>query len=116
MSGGVNNVTVLLRGGSRDGETTTVDVGVRRLLAASQAPGLIDVYEEATGDAAEPGGDGGATVFGDNDDASAPGGDEGATVFVFVGQEPAGDLAPELQHAPASTPPRDPATDPRTDQ
>ena len=36
---------VVLRGGSRDGESTDVDEHVERLLAASEAPGLIDIYE-----------------------------------------------------------------------
>ena len=37
--------TVVLVGGSRDGESTVVDDDVRRLLAHSDAPGLLDVYE-----------------------------------------------------------------------
>ena len=73
---------VLLRGGVRDGESTTVQEGVKRLLAASDAPGLIEVYE-ANGETAR--------LPGNNDDAF---------VFVHTGQEPAGDLAPELQHSP----------------
>jgi hypothetical protein len=73
---------VVLRGGVRDGESTTVQEGVRRLLAASDAPGLVEVYE-ANGETGR--------VKGNNDDA---------LVFVHVGQEPAGDLAPELQHSP----------------
>ena len=73
---------VLLRGGVRDGESTTVQEGVRRLLAASDAPGLLEVYE-ANGETAE-----------------VEGNPEPALVFVHVGQEPAGDLAPELQHSP----------------
>jgi hypothetical protein len=73
---------VLLRGGVRDGESTTVQEGVRRLIAASDAPGMIEVYE-ANGETGR--------VKGNNDDA---------LVFVHVGQEPAGDLAPELQHSP----------------
>ena len=73
---------VVLRGGVRDGESTTVQSGVRRLLAASDAPGLIEVYE-ANGETAH--------VGGNNDDA---------LVFIHVGQEPAGDIAPELQHSP----------------
>ena len=73
---------VLLRGGIRDGDSTTVQSGVRRLLAASDAPGMIEVYE-ANGETAH--------VKGNNDDA---------LVFVHVGQEPAGDIAPELQHSP----------------
>lgn len=75
---------VVLRGGVRDGESTTVQEGVRRLLAASDAPGMVEVYE-ANGETDH--------VRGNNDDA---------LVFVHVGQEPAGDLAPELQHSPTS--------------
>ena len=74
---------VVLRGGVRDGESTTVQDGVRRLLAASDAPGLVEVYE-ANGQTAE-----------------VAGNPEAALVFVHVGQEPAGDLALELQHSPA---------------
>ena len=73
---------VVLRGGVRDGESTTVQEGVRRLIAASDAPGLVEVYE-ANGETDR--------VRGNSDDA---------LVFVHVGQEPAGDLAPELQHSP----------------
>ena len=36
--------TVVLRGGSRDGDSTEVADDVERLLAASDAPGLVDVY------------------------------------------------------------------------
>ena len=74
---------VVLRGGVRDGESTTVQDGVRRLLAASDAPGLVEVYE-ANGQTEEVAGNPAA-----------------ALVFVHVGQESAGDLAPELQHSPA---------------
>ena len=73
---------VVLRGGSRDGESTVVQEGVRRLLAASDAPGLLDVYE-ANGETAH--------VAGNNEDA---------LVMIHVGQEPAGDVAPELLHSP----------------
>lgn len=73
---------VLLRGGVRDGDSTTVQAGVRRLLAASDAPGLVEVYE-ANGETAH--------VRGNNQDA---------LVFLHVGQEPAGDLAPEMLHSP----------------
>lgn len=69
---------VVLRGGSRDGESTSVDDGVRRLVAASDAPGMFDVYE-ANGETAEV--DGNA---------------EQALVFIHAGMEPAGDT-PELQ-------------------
>ena len=73
---------VVLRGGVRDGDSTTVQSGVRRLLAASDAPGMIEIYE-ANGETGR--------VRGNSEDA---------LVFIHVGQEPAGDLAPELQHSP----------------
>ena len=60
---------VVLRGGVRHGESTVIENGVRRLLAASDAPGLVEVYE-ANGET--------ETVEG------GP-----ALVFVHVGQEPA---------------------------
>ncbi len=72
---------VVLRGGSRDGESTIVQEGVRRLLAASNAPGLLDVYE-ANGETAH--------VAGNQRDA---------LVLIHVGQEPAGDVPPELLHS-----------------
>ena len=68
---------VVLEGGSRDGESTRVAEGVRRLLAASDAPGLLDVYEA----------DGRTT-------------DEGELVFVLVAQESSEGMAPELLHFP----------------
>jgi len=71
---------VVLRGGSRDGESTMVQEGVRRVLAASDAPGLLEVYE-ANGETAE-----------------VPGNSESALVLIHVGQEPQGDLVPELGH------------------
>jgi hypothetical protein len=72
---------VVLRGGSRDGESTTVQQGVRRLLAASAAPGLVDVYE-ANGETAEVEGSGSALVL------------------VHVAQEPVDGVAPEMLHPP----------------
>lgn len=72
---------VVLRGGSRDGESTVVQDGVRRLLAASNAPGLLDVYE-ANGETAH--------VAGNQGDA---------LVMIHVGQEPAGDVNPEMLHS-----------------
>jgi hypothetical protein len=60
---------VLLRGGSRDGESTDLDEHVERLYAASEAPGLIDVYEATE------------TL------ARVEGNDDEAIVFEFVGQE-----------------------------
>ena len=73
---------VVLRGGSRDGESTTVAEGVRRVLAASVAPGLIDVYE-ANGESEH-----------------VPGNDGEALVLAHVGQEPVGDTASEMLHPP----------------
>ena len=70
---------MVLRGGSRDGESTRVQDGVRRVLAASDAPGLVDVYE-ANGETAE-----------------LAGNDELALVLIHVGQEPAGD-DPTMAH------------------
>jgi len=73
---------VVLRGGSRDGESLAVGLGVRRVLAASDAPGLLDVYE-ADGRTEH--------VSGNHDDA---------LVFIHAGQETADGVAPELLHAP----------------
>lgn len=61
---------VVLRGGSRDGESTNVDEHVERLLAASEAPGMIDVYEAT--DTTE----------------HLRGNDDAAIVYRFVSQEP----------------------------
>lgn len=72
---------VVLRGGSRDGESTWLAEGVRRLLAASVAPGMIDVYE-ANGET--------ATLRGSGE----------ALVLVHVAQEPIGETHPELLHPP----------------
>ncbi len=73
---------MVLRGGSRDGESTAVQQGVRRLLAASAAPGLIDVYE-ANGQT-----------------ETLPGNPDDALVFLHVGQEPADGIASEMLHPP----------------
>ena len=75
-------VTVVLRGGSRNGESTDVAAEVNRLYAASEAPGLLDVYEAA--EEAERG----------------PSGDE-AVVFEWVDEVPIGDVAPEAIHMPS---------------
>lgn len=64
--------TVRLTGGTRDGETTEVAEDVTRLVAASAAPGLLDVYEES--------------------------GEDG--VFELVDQESAEGIAPEALHMP----------------
>jgi hypothetical protein len=73
---------VLLRGGSRDGESTTVDEHVARLLAASEAPGMIDIYEAS------------------DEVAHVAGNDEAAIVFLFVGQEPVTDTSATHLHMP----------------
>jgi hypothetical protein len=75
---------VLLRGGSRDGESTTVDEHVERLLAASEAPGMIDVYEATT------------------ETAHVRGNDEPAIVYDFVAQEPVTQHEPAHLHMPHS--------------
>lgn len=61
---------VVLRGGSRDGESTTVQEGVRRLLTSSDAPGLLEVYE----------------ANGQTEDLE--GNPDPALVFIHVGQQP----------------------------
>lgn len=73
---------VMLRGGSRDGESTRVPEGVRRLLATSDAPGLWEIYEA------------------DGRTGQVPGNDGEALVFMHVGQEPAGDIPPGSFHGP----------------
>ena len=77
------HVTVVLRGGSRDGESTVLDEAVTRLVAVSEAPGLLDVYQ-ASDEVEEV--------------ASNP---EPARVFNFTGQEPADGWAPEAIHMQA---------------
>ena len=73
---------VLLRGGSRDGESTTVDEHVEKLYAASEAPGMIDVYE-ATEELAH--------VRGNEDEA---------IVYAFTAQEPISDHPATHLHMP----------------
>lgn len=73
---------VLLRGGSRDGESTTVDDSVERLLAASQAPGLIDVYERT------------------DEVEHVAGNDEDAVVYAFSGQQPISEVPAAHLHMP----------------
>ena len=60
---------IVLRGGSRDGDSTTVAEGVERLLTPSDAPGLLDVYEPA------------------DELVHLRGNEEPAEVWVFAGQE-----------------------------
>jgi len=73
---------VLLRGGSRDGESTTVDETVERLLAASHAPGLIDVYDRT------------------EELAHVAGNDEDALVYEFSGQQSAAEVPAANLHMP----------------
>ena len=73
---------IVLRGGSRDGESTDVDEHVERLLAASDAPGLIDVYEAT------------------DQTEHLRGNDEPAIVYDFVGQEPLTDTSALHLHMP----------------
>ena len=73
---------IVLRGGSRDGESTDVDEHVERLLAASAAPGMIDIYE--------------ATA----ETEHIRGNDEPAIVYTFVGQEPISDTSATHLHMP----------------
>lgn len=77
---GFDDPTVLLRGGSRDGETTTVAPEVTRLYAVSDAPGMLDVYEAT------------------DTRVHVSGNDVTATVFDWVGQESAAGMAPEALH------------------
>jgi hypothetical protein len=76
---------VVLRGGSRDGESTNVDEHVERLLAASQAPGLIDVYEAT------------------EEVQHLAGNDEPALVYAFVGQESLTEHEGTRLHMPHTT-------------
>ena len=69
----------VLVGGSRDGESTHVAEDVTRLLAASDAPGLLDVYEA---------------------DGSVNHVDQ--LVFTHVGQEPADGVPPDALHQPTA--------------
>jgi len=78
----LDETIVLLRGGPRDGQSTTAEAGVTRLLAASEAPGMLDVYEQT------------------DQTEHVPGNDVDAVVFEYVGPEPAGDIAPEALHMP----------------
>lgn len=74
---------VLLRGGSRNGESTTLDEHVTRLYAASEAPGMVDVYEAT------------------DELVKLAGNDEGAIVYRFTDQEPVTDTTVTHLHMPA---------------
>ena len=75
---------VLLRGGSRDGESTTVDEHVARLYAASAAPGMVDIYEAT------------------DEMSKLAGTEEGAIVYRFADQEPITETTVTHLHMPAS--------------
>ena len=79
------DVLVVLRGGSRDGESTKVEQGVTRLLTPSDGPGLLEVYEDS------------------GETAHVAGNSEDARVFVHAGQQGAEDVAPEALHAPSGS-------------
>ncbi|MCA1823537.1 MAG: hypothetical protein ABR520_05735 [Mycobacteriales bacterium] len=79
----IDDPTVLLKGGPQDGRVVTAAVGVTRLLLPSEAPGLLDVYEERGATAPAP-------------DAETA---EELAVFEFTGQEPANPDFPEVQHS-----------------
>jgi len=74
---------VLLRGGSRNGESTSVDEHVTRLYAASEAPGMVDVYEAT------------------DELVKLAGNEEGAIVYRFTDQEPVTDTTVTHLHMPA---------------
>jgi hypothetical protein len=73
---------ILLRGGSRDGESTTVDEQVERLYAASEAPGMVDVYEAT------------------DELAHVRGNDDSAIVYRFVAQESMSESGATHLHMP----------------
>ena len=76
-------ILAVLSGGSRDGESTVVDDAVTRILAASEAPGLLDVYEDT------------------DQQQHLPGNEKPAHVFQFIGQESTEGIAPEAIHMPS---------------
>jgi hypothetical protein len=74
---------VVLRGGSRDGESTVVDEHVTRIYAASAAPGMVDIYDATT------------------ETASVRGNDEKAIVYEFTDQEPVDEMTHlHMPHTP----------------
>ncbi|HET7408236.1 MAG TPA: hypothetical protein VFJ21_14015 [Mycobacteriales bacterium] len=64
---------VVLRGGARDGNTLTVAPEVTRVIVASEAPGLVDIYEDT------------------GEQTQVRGNDQPGVVYDFVGQEAASD-------------------------
>jgi len=75
---------VLLRGGSRDGESSTVDEHVARLYATSEAPGMVDIYEAT------------------DELEHLRGNDDPAIIYRFVDQEPVTDTTVTHLHRPTS--------------
>ena len=75
-------IIAVLTGGSRDGESTVLEEHVDRLYAASEAPGLLDVYE-STGE-----------------QRHLAGNTEPAHVFAYSDQISAEGFAPEAIHMP----------------
>lgn len=73
-------ITALLRGGSRDGESVILSAEVRRLLAHSAAPGLLDVYAAT------------------EEEQHLRGNSQPATVFTYVGQEDAAQFSSDDVH------------------
>ncbi|MFL6140188.1 MAG: hypothetical protein ACJ74O_20635 [Frankiaceae bacterium] len=82
---GLNDAIAVLEGGSRDGESTTVAVAVTRIIAPSDAPGLVDVYEQT------------------DELRRLPGNETPAIVFRFSAQEPAPErITAESMHMPTT--------------
>lgn len=82
---GFDGAIAVLSGGARDGESTTVAAGVTRIITPSDAPGLVDIYEQT------------------EELRPLPGNATPAVVFAFAGQEPAPDRIPaEAMHMPPS--------------
>jgi hypothetical protein len=82
---GLNDAIAVLVGGSRDGESTTVAPGVTRIVSPSDAPGLVDIYEET------------------DELRRLPGNETPAVVFEFAGQEPAPErITAESMHMPTT--------------
>jgi len=75
---------IVLRGGSRDGESTEVDEHVERLFASSEAPGMVDVYEAT------------------DELEHIRGNDDPAIVYAFVEQEPVSETSATHLHMPHS--------------
>lgn len=73
---------VVLRGGARDGNTLTVAPEVTRVLVASEAPGLVDIYEDT------------------GEQVPVRGNDQPGVVYDFVGQEAASDEQQQVLRRP----------------